>query len=134
MVLRHDSDKDVREAAAGALGEIGPEAKKAVPDLTAMLDDREPYAQGEAGLALWRITHDTNWVSRFTAELQKATNAQQYRTYLDLLALIGPEAKSAVPVILAGTTNFHTEMSRPVRAALRRIDPEAVSMLKPIKQ
>jgi hypothetical protein len=132
----HDSNRGpngdvayVREAAAGALGEIGPEAKAAVPDLNTMLGDREPYAQGVAGLALWRITHDTNWISRFTAQLQNATNAQEYRTYLDLLALIGPQAKSAVPTILAGITNFQTEMSRPVSAALRRIDPDSISKL-----
>jgi hypothetical protein len=58
----------VRDAAAHALGEIGPDATQAIPGPTRLLEDPDLYTRREAAIALWRITHDTNRLARFMAE------------------------------------------------------------------
>jgi HEAT repeat protein len=46
---------DVRAAAAEALGEIGPPAKQAIPDLKKAFGDPSPIVQAAAGHALTRL-------------------------------------------------------------------------------
>src|SRR5215813_1203778 len=50
-----DQDVTVRLAAARALGNIGPEAKEAVPDLIAALKDQDALVRGYAAGALGNI-------------------------------------------------------------------------------
>lgn len=51
-----DRDKWVRLAAARALGEIGTEAKEAVPALIKAVGDEEEWVRFAAARALWEIT------------------------------------------------------------------------------
>ena len=50
-----DENWHVRQAAATALGNIGPEAQAAVPALTALLKDKEEKVQQAAAEALKKI-------------------------------------------------------------------------------
>jgi len=50
-----DNDEDVREAAAFALGEIGPDAKAAVPVLSKALRDGDEGVREAAADALEKI-------------------------------------------------------------------------------
>ena len=50
-----DKEDGIREAAAGTLGNIGPDAKKAVPALTKKTKDREPSVGLKAKEALGKI-------------------------------------------------------------------------------
>jgi len=117
----------VREAAARSLGEIGPDGALAVPTLISLLGDPEQYLRHEAAIALWQITHDTNLIAQFATALENAPTAREYRTYLEVLAFIGPSAKASVPIILRPTSRFKTDLSRPILHALQRIDPDAVA-------
>ena len=56
-------------------------------------------------------------------------NYENYKGYLNLLGEMGPMARSAVPAILKTMTNWGTDMSRPVRPVLAKIDPEAAAAL-----
>ncbi len=53
-----DDDKNVREFVAAALGEIGPDARAAVPALTALLEDREEKVVTRAKEALVAIQQE----------------------------------------------------------------------------
>ena len=50
-----DKAPPVRQAAAGALGQIGPDAKDAVPDLREAQKDSNKAVSRAAGMALRRI-------------------------------------------------------------------------------
>ncbi len=51
-----DDDQGVRESAAIALGNIGPDAKAAVPILTEVLKDEDKYVREGAAWALEKIS------------------------------------------------------------------------------
>jgi HEAT repeat protein len=123
----------LKGTAARTLGQIGPAAKVAVPELTAMLEDREPYCRSEAVVGLWQITKDANLIARLAANLEATSEQREYRSDLSALAAIGPEARFAVPIILRTMAKFRTDLSRPVRDTLRRIDPAAVEMVPTIR-
>src|SRR4051812_26415721 len=53
-----DADPGKRRAAAAALGEIGPKAKAAVPDLAAALKDADAQVRVSASQALWSLAGD----------------------------------------------------------------------------
>jgi hypothetical protein len=114
---------------AGTLGAIGPEAQAAVPALTALLDNPTEYVRLNAATALWQITHNTNLLYRVIAELEKRQGYANYKGFLHLLGEMGPAAKPAVPAILKSMNNWGTDVSRPVRPVLLRIDPDAVAAL-----
>jgi hypothetical protein len=54
-----DKEEDVRGAAATALGQIGPDAKRAVPDLIALLKDERKPVRTQAIRALEKIDPET---------------------------------------------------------------------------
>src|SRR3954466_10362435 len=51
-------DVNARRAALGAIGTIGPDAKKAVPDLAALLKDADEKVRVDAAQALWSMSDD----------------------------------------------------------------------------
>src|SRR5262245_11881699 len=53
-----DRDARVRRQAAEALGKAGPQAKSAVPDLSAALTDKEDIVRAAVATALWGISAD----------------------------------------------------------------------------
>ena len=81
----------VKEHAAQGLGMIGPEARLAVPELTALLSQTNSYTRQQAVIALWRITHDTNLVSNVVRELENAPDAMS-RTISEIRNCIEPQA------------------------------------------
>jgi hypothetical protein len=122
----------VRENAARALGSMGSAASVAVPKLAGLLDDPSDLMRLESAGALWKIQRDTNLVYRVMEQLEKRQGVQVYKGFLDLLAEMGSAARPAVPVILRSMTNWGTDMSRPIRRALAKIDPEAeLRMIRP---
>lgn len=117
-----------RFEAARTLGEMGAEAAAAVPALNIILDSVQENARLQAATALWRITHDPNLVDRVIQELGKRQGYTTYKGFLNLLGEMGPAAKAAVPEILRTMTHWGTDMSRPVRPVLQKIDPEAATL------
>lgn len=52
--------ESARQHAAGSLGELGPDAKAAVPDLLRLLQDKEDWVRCQAALALGAIGDESN--------------------------------------------------------------------------
>ncbi|PYJ55030.1 MAG: hypothetical protein DME24_25485 [Verrucomicrobia bacterium] len=122
----------VKGNAARVLGEIGPQAQVAVPALTKLLSDTDPYAREEAAVALWRINHDTNVIPVLLAELEAANEAPRYGIILTAFGEMGPAAKPAVPAIMKtirerrGMPNPHgIDIPEVALKALKKIDPDA---------
>ena len=118
-----EKEIDVRESAAEALGEIGPDAKDAIPTLIDLLQDREVYvrksaanALGEIGLhakeavpaLITALGDEDSWVRVYTAEA---------------LGKIG--AKEAVPALIGALEDEDNYVRRHATEALGEIGPDA---------
>jgi HEAT repeat protein len=120
-----------RVAVAEALGRIGPDAAAAVPELIGLFKDAN-RGESEADRAGWRAT-----VARALGRIGKTTVPALTVALLDAepltragaaeaLGRVGPEAKSAVPILLrlrdGGTEP--PEVRQAAGAALKVLDPD----------
>jgi HEAT repeat protein len=113
------------EAAAEALGEIGPPAEAAIPDLTAALKHDSRGLRIAAAGALWKITKKPEpAVSVFIKALQDRDLLDDSDTAraLDVLEEMGPQAKEAVPALLAVHKRGGSLFRESVEKTLKRID------------
>jgi HEAT repeat protein len=91
----------VRGNAATALGHIGPAARAAVPELTKLLRDPDPFVRQQSAIALWRIDGATHVVPLIVAELQSPENPPTWnRALLKVLGEMGSAAKPARAAVL----------------------------------
>jgi len=113
-----DQDKEVRISAADALGNIGPEAKEALPPLIAALKDQNEMVRGQAAEALGKIatalfdTKSTDTLPQLRAAYeamkdhpdqevaQNAAPVKRTRDYFESLWWVGARER-AVEVIKA---------------------------------
>jgi HEAT repeat protein len=65
----------LEQSAVFLLGKIGAKAKPAIPVLDTILNDKTSPTRALAGIALWRITHDTNLVFPRLFKMLEETNA-----------------------------------------------------------
>jgi len=118
----------IRGTAAWALGEVGPDARMAVPWLRQSLSDTNAPMRLSAAIALWRISQDTNVVS---VVIEQFDRNPQNREILRALGEMGPLAKSAVPTLLKilGPPDppWPPYVQPLAREALKKIDPEAAA-------
>ena len=117
----------IRGTAAWALGEVGPDARMAVPWLRQSLSDTNAPMRLSAAIALWRISQDTNVVS---VVIEQFDRNPQNREILRALGEMGPLAKSAVPTLLKllrDPDSLGPYVAPLAREALKKIDPEAAA-------
>ncbi len=110
------------------LGDIGPPAKAAVPDLTRMLKNEDDSLI--AAQALWRITQKPEpALSMAIRVLENQDARQDHSTAIDILMDMGPHAKPAVPALLeihrSARKKADSSLQDEVEKALRKIDPAA---------
>jgi HEAT repeat protein len=125
--LKSDTEPRVRSQAAWALGEIGPAAKEATPELVRALDDAEPGVAGEAASALAKLgtpagaklvdvirggkasaVHAARALKMpvkgatpaLLAALNKETALEPRIAYIEALGAQGPMAAEAVPALV----------------------------------
>lgn len=123
----HDNEATVRQTAAEILGLLGPVARtsdRAVPALAGALQDKMPAVALSAALALTQIdpTRARDAVPRLTDALDNAAAAEA-------LADMGPEARAAVPALIAALKHREKAVRDSARHALGRIGPPAVPAL-----
>lgn len=99
-----DSDRYVRRFAARSLGEIGPAAKPAVPALNTLLRDGNDNKEvlDAAATALGKIGGGAGSVNTLVATLRDSSRDPELRRQAaEALGKMGPEAKSAIPALVA---------------------------------
>ena len=123
--MLRESDIGARMQAVNALGQFGPAAKDAIPELAELLTDRQ--FGFTAAQALGRIGSDA--VPSLVKALESG-DQQTQRAAVQALSQIGPDAAAAVPVLLKMLTAPDRSGSRVmVQSALRRIGPAAAPEL-----
>ena len=117
----------IRATAAWALGEVGPDARMAVPWLRQSLSNTNAPMRLSAAIALWRISQNTNVVS---VVIEQFDRNPQNREILRALGEMGPLASSAVPTLLKllrDPDSLGPYVQPLAREALKKIDPEAAA-------
>lgn len=111
---------------ADALGDIGPEAKDAIPALLKGVQSRDEYLRDSAARALWRINRHE---AAIPALIQRLREAQPIaRSYAaKSLGAIGRDAKQAVPALTEALRDQDADVRHFARLALKKIDPEAAA-------
>jgi HEAT repeat protein len=90
-----------RQLAAKLLGEIGPPATNALPNLILTLNSRDMWLPAFAAEAIWRISGDADaLLPSLLASLNHSDKSRKLLT-LRVLTAMGPAAKSALPAIRA---------------------------------
>ncbi len=114
---------DHRMTAAWFLGEIGPPAKDAVPELTNAMQGKQLWLPVLAARAIWKITGRAGNVLNVLS--QTLQNPDEIACVLAVQALgeMGADAKPAVPALLNARTNS-LYIRRAVNEALKKIDSE----------
>jgi HEAT repeat protein len=138
-VLNEAASTYAPQAAAEALGQIGPPAKAALHALTAALQHEDRGLRIAAAGAVWKIAQKREVVpllaqailqDHFLTEGKDALSGNDgiesgTANALQILEAMGPQAKEAVPTLLAvrklGGQSFQVAVAK----ALRQIDPEA---------
>jgi hypothetical protein len=131
--------KEKRIAASHALERIGPKAKDAVPDLTALFKNEDRLAKAFAALAVFRIAPDTKGlVEALASSFEDSDPAKKWikdvRRYVNVtyrlawaLGYLGPKATSASPKLEEvnkwryGPHKAYKPIERVTRWALDRI-------------
>jgi HEAT repeat protein len=110
------------------LGQIGPPASAAVPDLTGELQNKD-HRLG-AAQALWKITQKPEPTLSIMIRVLKKQDAHLLRSgAIAILADMGPQAKPAVPALVdiyrSLWKNPDVSLQEEIENALRKIDPAA---------
>ena len=112
--LLADEDRRVGEAAADALGDLGPAAKAAVPALTRLIREKADWNEVQSDTP---ATHPTT--RRDHAGIRGAAASS--------LGNIGPEAKTSVPELGSLLFDKEVDIRRTAAAALAKIGDEAAA-------
>jgi HEAT repeat protein len=110
--------------AALALGQIGPEAKLAIPALVAALDDEGRLTRVEVACALWRINKHPAAIPALLKVLKERERGWR-RQAAEALGRLGPGAKAAVPALVEALWDDDESVRQRAAQSLKRIDPEA---------
>jgi HEAT repeat protein len=112
-----------RSATVQLLAEMGPSAKDAVPNLIADLTDTSDFSSG--GGNAWGLRENLREAKR---------NDVKYRVLVtQALGAIGPDAKAAVPALIAALQDESPLVRDAAAAALRKIDSTLQFELPPPK-
>ena len=116
--MLRDKDVQVRRAAAWVLGNIGPEAKAAIPDLVGLLQDKKCSLGGcfDPGRNRARFHPGAH-------DVTPGQNAAIRGAAAVALGTIGPEAKSAIPTLAELLDD--KDLRREAASALGNMGPEA---------
>ncbi len=131
-IAAKDPVDDIRREAIGALGNIGPSARPAVPVLIQALRDPEQCVRSEAAIALGMIGPGAvDAVPALVVFIKRRDDGRP--SAIDAVAAIGTGARAAVPVLFSilGDQEEHDSARQQAASVLWRIArrPEALDYL-----
>lgn len=112
----------VRYWAATGLGNIGPNAKQAIPALSQALEDASASVRTSAALALWKIDHRSEAITALVEVLKDPSSAARLRA-VQTLGGIGPDAKQAFPAVEAALKDQDGYVKRAAEQAVKDVNP-----------
>jgi HEAT repeat protein len=127
IALLKDREAEVRAAAAGALGRQGKEAMPAAEALFKRLEDDDGWVRVASAQALSRIGSHKDIAMLVLAVILRDKEADKEVRIGAASALgeIGPDAKKAVPDLMAALKDAPEPLRDAVTEALKKIDPAA---------
>jgi HEAT repeat protein len=127
-------DPQVWALAAGALGEIGPNARAAIPVLAKRLTDKDPLMRVGAAGVIGKIGGDPNVFLPVVIQSLTQVDPINVDSPLEILLRYKERARAAVPVLIrildknpSSPNPTNTIVRDQVINALRQIDPEALT-------
>lgn len=117
-------DNEIRRAAARELGDLGTEAKEAVPELTKVLRDKDAFVRRFAADALGKIGPEAKSAVPALASLTNDERNEVAEAAVDALGKIGGAAVSALTSTLKDP-NKASSVRRKAAVALAKVGPEA---------
>ena len=127
-----NQDVETRVLAEAALGQIGPEAKAALPVLKARLKDPDHNVRVMAADTMGRLGGDPVEFVPVVIQSLPELKQEEIGYAADVLLRYKEHAKSAVPILLMvldkypeSTNTINEDMRGEVTAALQQIDPAA---------
>jgi len=125
-------DSYVRAGALWIQRELGPEARAALPALTAAAHDVHPGVRAVAVQALARVGQgDAASLAALVQALRGGGDADYRWKAARALGHLGPQAKEAVPGLVAAVDDENGHVRREAIIALGRIGPDAVAAAAP---
>jgi HEAT repeat protein len=121
-------DKDLRVRAVMTLGAIGPPARKALPDLKKLMQDKDGETQLHAAFAVWQISGQAK---ESLAVLEKTLATEAH--YTQTIIVLG-EMRGAAASILPTLVNLYREEDVPADRkalgdAIKKIDSKVAMQL-----
>gem|GEM_PF-6181521 len=127
-------DFQVWALAAGALGNIGPAAKAAIPVLEKRLNDKDPNIRVGAADIIGKLGGNPNEFIPVVIQSLPEVNRDDLDYSLNILVRYKEQSKAAVPILLtllsstpASTNTTDMVVRTEVLGALQEIDPEAAA-------
>lgn len=124
-----DPNVAVRHCAAEALIEVGESARLAMPAIVVLLTDADGYFRMKAAEILSRIGPAASDAVPALIEALSDVNDNVRRWAAFALGEIGPHAKQAMPHLLAIRENGDIKKWAVAMAALKKIEPSAMTKL-----
>jgi HEAT repeat protein len=118
-----EPDVEVRRAAAEWLGEIGPEAREAVPSLTKLLKDRDVRVRLRSAAALWNIDRGGDLLAVMRAGLQDDNPAIRAEAATGLGFVFRSEGRPAVTALMKHLWDDDSLVRSAAAESLGRIGP-----------
>jgi HEAT repeats/PBS lyase HEAT-like repeat len=125
---------NVRSRAASALGNIGPPAREALPELKRALQESSSLAASlrcSAAVAIWRIDKDVKTAMPVLLHEMPGVGEHKQEDWIDALAEMVPRAKEALPQLQDELKSDNNPWVRAyVTNPLLKSDPAALSAQK----
>jgi hypothetical protein len=133
-VLLRSKDAEARHWAAIALGQIGHEARVAVPYLTTALQDENTYVRQYAAEALGKIGPESRLAVPGLIPLLRAKEEEERSSAALALGEIGPDAAEAVPALGAALKDDYGRVIMSAAWALGRMGSKAKGAVPALTQ
>jgi HEAT repeat protein len=127
-MLRDNGDDQLRGEAARALARVAPSSVAATAALRGALGDQSGRVCVSAAEALWNISRTVDNV--LPTLVQRLTDPRARDQAIQVLYRIGPDAKDAVPALLAVAADENRLFRESVILALRKIEPKAAASVR----